>query len=207
MHTSLSTEQKQLLQDIRKEVLSIFPEGNAHYGSYISLRQIKEVLDPLFKDWGVVMYQQPNWLQTDDTGLMPHLNTTIAKVDSDVELFSSIPLIHKPNDPQSYGSSLTYMRRYALLTMLDIVSAETDDDGESDVDVPVTKMMPENKLIELGQLLASKGITTKADKVTIIQTIAGTKSLNTSAVNRLFKAVNEATPDTLQEIVLKEDII
>lgn len=44
---------------------------------------------------------------------------------------SSLMVIPLPkNDPQGYGSALTYARRYGLATLVGLVS-ETDDDGEA----------------------------------------------------------------------------
>jgi hypothetical protein len=43
---------------------------------------------------------------------------------------SSLMVMPLPkNDPQGYGSALTYARRYGLATLVGLVS-ETDDDGD-----------------------------------------------------------------------------
>ena len=38
------------------------------------------------------------------------------------------PLAHKDNDPQSQGSAITYMKRYAYVAILDLL-VDADDDG------------------------------------------------------------------------------
>jgi hypothetical protein len=38
------------------------------------------------------------------------------------------PVAHKETDPQSQGSGITYMKRYAYIAILDLL-VDTDDDG------------------------------------------------------------------------------
>lgn len=55
---------------------------------------------------------------------------------------------------------------------------------------------------EIGELLASKGITAPEDKQKVVKAIAGTDALNTSGIARLKKDIESAEPDTLKEIVM-----
>lgn len=57
----------------------------------------------------------------------PHLNTLLIH-SSGQWLKSQMPITPKKQDPQSFGSALTYARRYGLSAIVGIV-ADDDDDG------------------------------------------------------------------------------
>lgn len=54
--------------------------------------------------------------------------TRLKHVDSDQYMISISPVAHKESDPQSQGSGITYMKRYAYVAMLDLL-IDKDDDG------------------------------------------------------------------------------
>lgn len=197
-----------LITDLQENIPELEPDAtNPHFGhAFISLSKIRQTLQPLLKEFGGSIIQEVTYVDN-DTQIIPALRTTIAVKDAGESWSTTMLLTAKASDPQAQGSAVTYARRYSLLALLNIVPGESDDDGVGAQDVPVTKMMNEKDLIEVGQKLSAKGITTKADKVTLIQLLAGHKALNTSAVNRLKKAIDEAMPDTLQEMLLKGEII
>lgn len=59
---------------------------------------------------------------------------------------SRIPVIcQKANDPQAFGSALTYARRYALAAICGVAPSDDDDDGEGAVErvqIPNRKQAP-----------------------------------------------------------------
>jgi len=71
-------------------------------------------------------YQVPVAVEAGQLGLM----TKLVHGESG-QWQSSLMVMPLPkNDPQGYGSALTYARRYGLATLVGLVS-ETDDDGEA----------------------------------------------------------------------------
>ncbi|MDH3711838.1 MAG: ERF family protein [Cyclobacteriaceae bacterium] len=58
------------------------------------------------------------------------LYTTIYSIDGKQEISSAVPLSPEKETSQGFGSNLTYMRRYSICTMLNIVES-TDDDGNA----------------------------------------------------------------------------
>jgi hypothetical protein len=54
--------------------------------------------------------------------------TLLTHLPSGQSISSTAPVVHKDNDPQSQGSGITYMKRYAYVAMLDLL-VDADDDG------------------------------------------------------------------------------
>lgn len=55
------------------------------------------------------------------------------------------PVVHKAGDPQSQGSGITYMKRYAYIAILDIL-VDSDDDGN--LARGLTQAAKENKKVD-----------------------------------------------------------
>lgn len=104
----------------------VFDSTNPHFkNQYISLGKLVDKVKPVLNEAGVVIIQTP-----DASGPSPALTTSLVHVDSGTGVTGTCPLILQKNDPQGVGSAITYMRRYALLSMLGLV-ADEDDDAES----------------------------------------------------------------------------
>lgn len=54
--------------------------------------------------------------------------TSLTHLESQQYMISISPVAHKESDPQSQGSGITYMKRYAYVAMLDLL-VDADDDG------------------------------------------------------------------------------
>lgn len=54
--------------------------------------------------------------------------TLLSHPDSKQHIQSTAIVEHKPGDPQSQGSGITYMKRYSYVAMLDLL-VDADDDG------------------------------------------------------------------------------
>lgn len=197
-----------IFSDLQKALPEFEPDADNPYfdSKFISLSAIMAKLKPILDELGVLLIQTPTFVEVGDKPV-PALQTMFVMKDDHEEFLDATMLLNpKASDPQAQGSALTYARRYMLLTMLNIVPVETDDDGQSAEDVPITKMMNEKDLIEVGNMLREKGVTSRADRIRAIQIFAGTKALNTSAVNRLKKAIGEVTPDVLADIIMTGEI-
>jgi hypothetical protein len=115
------------LANFQQEVPTIH-KGTQGYGySYSSLPQIFEVINPLLKKHGLGFTQLVG---------INEIKTIIFHVDSgeQLETITNIPQgvqLKGMNDFQVLGSSITYIRRYALSSILGLVTdKDTDAGGE-----------------------------------------------------------------------------
>lgn len=91
--------------------------------NYVTLEGVQSAVDAACKGTGLTYVQL---VRNDDQGK----SVTTVVLHESGESLSSGPLTLKPqkNDPQGYGSSITYSKRYQLAAMFGI-SSELDDDG------------------------------------------------------------------------------
>lgn len=114
------------LADFQQEVPTIH-KGTQGYGySYADLPKIFEVINPLMQKHGLGFTQCLNGSD---------LVTIIFHSESGEKLESSTPIplvqLKGMNDYQSFGSGITYFRRYCLSAMLGLVTdKDTDAGGE-----------------------------------------------------------------------------
>lgn len=98
-------------------------------GLYASLPAVIESVRPVLNDNGITVLQQS---QPNENGIC--LSTVLLHTSgewiADEGLF--IPCVK--NDPQAFGSAMSYARRYSLLAMLGV--AADDDDGKMALDPP-----------------------------------------------------------------------
>ena len=99
---------------------------NPHFKSrYTPLDTIAEKIDPLLTKHGLVWTALPSH----ENG-HPTLNYQLAHVATGEVLSGSMLLLLDKENSQGLGSALTYSRRYAKTSVLDLV-ADEDDDGNS----------------------------------------------------------------------------
>ena len=114
------------LADFQQEV-PVIHKGTQGYGySYADLPKIFEVINPLLQKNGLGFTQLINGQQ---------IVTVLFHCESgeNIESKTDIPMIQLKgmNDYQSFGSGITYYRRYCLSTILGIVTdKDTDAAGE-----------------------------------------------------------------------------
>lgn len=115
------------LSEFQNECPIIHKDTKGHNYTYADLPQIFSVINPLLKKHKLCFTQL---LENDG------IRTILFHVDSgeQIESFTSIPLVKlgAMNEYQSYGSGVTYFRRYALSAMLGLVTdKDTDAAGAS----------------------------------------------------------------------------
>ena len=101
--------------------------GNPFFKSgYVTLEGVQKAVDEALKDTGLSYVQK---VYNDDNGGVG-VETIIMHEEG--ESLSSGPLSLRPtkNDPQGYGSAITYAKRYQLAAMFGI-SSDKDDDGNA----------------------------------------------------------------------------
>ncbi len=119
------------LADFQQEV-PVIHKGTSGYGySYADLPAIFEIINPLMKKHGLGFYQavestmDKNSIRT----VVFHIESGEA-IQSDTLIPQNVQLA-KMNEFQVLGSAITYIRRYALSSMLGLVTdKDTDASGE-----------------------------------------------------------------------------
>jgi hypothetical protein len=115
------------LSDFQNECPIIHKDTKGHNYTYADLPQIFSVINPLLKKHKLCFTQL---LENDG------IRTFLFHVESGehIESFTTIPLVKlgAMNEYQSYGSGVTYFRRYALSSMLGLVTdKDTDAAGQT----------------------------------------------------------------------------
>ena len=105
---------------------------NPHFKSrYADLGSVIDAVKKSLNDNGIAFLQTPTESQNGTLALSTRL---IHNSGEWIEDTATCPL--QKNDPQGYGSALTYLRRYSLSSICGLY--QDDDDGES------TRMKPED---------------------------------------------------------------
>lgn len=115
------------LADFQQEVPVIHKDTQGYNYSYADLPSIFEIINPLLKKHGLGFYQAVNGT---------NIKTVVFHVESGetIESETAIPQgvqMNKMNDFQVLGSAITYIRRYAISSLLGLVTdKDTDGAGE-----------------------------------------------------------------------------
>jgi hypothetical protein len=127
------------LSEFQNECPIIHKDTKGHNYTYADLPQIFSVINPLLKKHKLCFTQL---LENDG------IRTILFHVESgeQIESHTPIPLVKlgAMNEYQSYGSGVTYFRRYALSSMLGLVT-DKDTDASTPMSQPlkVAKSYPE----------------------------------------------------------------
>lgn len=143
----------QALANFQQEV-PVIHKGTQGYGySYTDLPAIFEVINPLLKKNKLGFTQLVNENKID---------TILFHIESGEEIKSSTPIpenveLAKMNQFQVLGSAITYIRRYALSSMLGLVTDKDTDAGGQQVKSKQTKKELSQKEIDIikGKIIAA----------------------------------------------------
>ena len=126
------------LVSFHKTVPAIGKTANAQYGKFADLETVLSTVTPHLIKNGLVVSQT---FEPSD-GVDPILVTKLLHV-SGAELVSRLPMIvgKGRNVLHDFGSSCTYLKRYALLAMLGL-TADMDMDGDLADEKPAAKPKP-----------------------------------------------------------------
>ena len=114
---------------------------------YADLSSCIEAVDDAFLANGIVMYQE---CQPDDTGVT--VETVLLHESGESIRSGKLHVPASKQDPQGYGSALTYARRYSLMAACGI--APEDDDGNSASGKQHTPAaMPESAIVDFKQAM------------------------------------------------------
>jgi hypothetical protein len=111
-----------------QQKVPVIHKGTQGYGySYADLPTIFRVINPILKDCGLTFTQL---LKTEDGITL--LETIVYHIESGESMSSKVEVpripLAKMNDYQSFGSGITYFRRYALAGCLNLIT-DVDQDA------------------------------------------------------------------------------
>ena len=99
-------------------------DREGHYGSYATLTNVLDTVKPVLAKHGLAVMQYP--IESDPGSVT--IVTMLVHESGDT--FSDGGLrMPAPNDPQKVGGVVSYLRRYSLLTVLNL--GTDDDDGQA----------------------------------------------------------------------------
>lgn len=120
----------QRLSDFREDVGKVAKDGNnpAFRSKYATLPGILDAIQEPLRKNGLTFVQ---WLNSSEDGSVA-MTTEIVLVDDYEAPGLTSTSVMKPADskPQTYGSCITYARRYGLVTLLGL-NVDDDDDGNA----------------------------------------------------------------------------
>jgi hypothetical protein len=136
------------LSDFQNDCPIIHKDTKGHNYTYADLPQIFSVINPLLKKHKLCFTQllQDNGIKT----ILFHVES-----GEQIESHTPIPLVKlgAMNEYQSYGSGVTYYRRYALSSMLGIVTdKDTDAAGAPVAQSPKFRLDMLNNVFNVGEL-------------------------------------------------------
>lgn len=98
---------------------------NPYYkSSYADLNSVREAVTPALHNNGCILLQPTVTIDG-----KPFVETMILHESGEFICSYTEVVCSKPNDPQAYGSAISYARRYGLQSLLSVGTA--DDDAES----------------------------------------------------------------------------
>lgn len=133
------------LLEVQKELKNpVLNKVNPFFKSkYADLPSILDLIKPILNKHELVLLQTH---KPDENNII--VNTIIFHISGE-KIESELLLPVKDKTPQGYGSSITYARRYSILSLLGI-SADEDDDGNISSN---TKEKKENPIKEISKEL------------------------------------------------------
>ena len=114
---------------------------------YADLSSCIEAVDDAFLANGIVMYQE---CQPDDTGVT--VETVLLHESGESIRSGKLHVPASKQDPQGYGSALTYARRYSLMAACGI-APEDDDGNAASIKQHTPAAMPESAIVDFKQAM------------------------------------------------------
>lgn len=159
---------------------------NPHFrNNYASLSGIIETINESLTKCDLTFYQR---FTTDERSERNLLMTTLAH--SSGEIIDSTIILPEIADPQKMGSAITYYKRYSLLAILSLSSADEDDDAQGASQEfktpPKPAYKPSSKPASPAQL---KSILAWAARTKVV--IENPESMTSDQAQEYFKKMNE----------------
>jgi hypothetical protein len=112
------------LKDAKAEFLGIKRNATNHYlgNSYATLGKVLEAVEPALTKHNFIIEHRLDYREG-----KTYMSTSILHIPTLYDLTTEVELSYRAGDMQSFGSAITYARRYSLLLLLGL--SMEDDDG------------------------------------------------------------------------------
>lgn len=100
---------------------------NKYEYKYTGFPHMWTVLKPLLKSEGLVVIQSP--VSTDGTSIGDYMRTEVYHLESGESKVWTMRLVVSRDDPQGFGSAITYAERYMIKTIFKVVTSDDDNDA------------------------------------------------------------------------------
>ena len=125
------------LAEFQTKVGSIEAKTRAQYGMFADLPTVLSVINPVLSECGLSLVQG---FEVGDNNTT-NLTVTILHVSGE-SIVSKAPLVtgggpNRSNPLHLWGGAVTYMRRYMILSMLNLASGIEDNDGATHSGEPI----------------------------------------------------------------------
>jgi hypothetical protein len=178
---------------------------NPHFGSrFTGLETVVATIGPLLSKHGLVWIAKPSH---DESG--PTLDYRLVHVETGEGEQGTMPLLLTKADSQGLGSALTYARRYALCSVLNLVSDDDDDGNAASSGASSAQQRPdrtgsgvtatEKQISYLKKLVKQKGATTEQLNFMLIEVGAQGVQVKDGWTENLAVGVCSALIDWLKE--------
>lgn len=151
----------------------IKPEAKGLHNDYVSLEQLQKHIKNKYKEVEVQHTQQTVDVFNPQTGEYLHTNYSIQTmfiVGGDNILTSMSVQLRDPSNPQTHGTAQTYLRRYNILILSNMIITGDPDDTDGAVERYVEPANPDYEIIlaelitELNSSETYKDLTTNWSK-------------------------------------------
>jgi hypothetical protein len=191
--TAIDNEAQTIGTNLAKALLAVQQEiGDVEKGAenpyfdskYADLSSVIDTVKPVLNKHGIVFLQLPAVPKFEGTIALATI-LIHAESGESVQAVAEVPL--SKNDPQAYGSAMTYTRRYSLVSVIGLKTV--DDDGNAASSPTIKKPQPQ-------PTIAAKpgGFKLGGNKAKPAATVAPQKN-NAKPKIGLFPKVATQTPD------------
>ena len=146
------------LQEILKTMAKdeIEPKAKGQHNDYVSLEQLQKHIKTKYKEVNVQHMQQTVDVFNEQTGEYLHTNYEITTQfivgEEDISTSMSVQL-RDPSNPQTHGTAQTYLRRYNILILSNMIITGDPDDTDGAVERYEEPVNPDNEII-LAELIS-----------------------------------------------------
>ena len=117
-------------------VPTIHDNAESHFGGFANLSGVLSNIGPALRAANLVVTQLP-----EDINGQPGLRTTLLHTSGEhVSAVMLLPINNGKNYTHEWGKAVTYARRYALLSVLNLCIGIVDNDGDADDEKPAAKV-------------------------------------------------------------------
>jgi hypothetical protein len=150
------------LLEVQRELKAITANAENPYfqSKYATLEDVHDHVKPVLNKHDIYVSQPTIVIASDNGKLVDVLRTVLHHVPSATSKISEC-LMPYTADVQKWGGALTFMKRYQLLAMLFIPTADDDGNEGSKPDKPKVYVGNAEQMYMLGQCCKKEGITEK----------------------------------------------